>query len=57
MKIISAEYAHATLLEFDRCAGSDTWPTVHSDGHGICDTCDQPFRLHYGAIPTHRTRR
>jgi hypothetical protein len=57
MNVIPADHAHGQLLEFNRCAGSDTWPTVDDGTHGLCDTCQQPFRLWYGAIPHHRTRR
>ena len=58
MKYVAAEIAHPDVLAFNRCAGSDTWPTVETDDHthGLCDTCQQPFRLRYGSIPAHRTR-
>lgn len=56
MKWISAEYAHPNILAFRRCEGSDTWPQVFTENHGLCDVCDQPFRLMYGAIPPHRTK-
>ena len=57
MNVIPAEHAHASILQFDRCAGSDSLPTVEDGQHGLCDHCDQPFRLWYGTIPLHRIKR
>lgn len=46
----------AKVLRFVRCSGSDLWPMADSDGHGICQRCEQPFRLQNGVIPAHRIR-
>ena len=55
MEVIPWEFAHRTIRQHPVwCAGSSYPPTASSDGHGICEVCEQPFLLCSGLIPEHR---